>query len=235
MSSTSPSRKFRVEPVETTKKSSRRFVPQPIETTTISSKSRGSEAAASTPTRKFTPQPIETTTSSSKRRNGNSSAGSQKYVPQQVHTTKRSRHQEDEKSTSPAVDASTTEAAVPDNKVKRSFTPQLIDTAKRTRKAGDTRPAHLPSDRTDALPSSLDGLRQFRQKVLDMPPPPENTPAGILSPNISSAEARRLGIPLPRRQISQLTQSSTRQHSFRVPELECIDSSESEEDDSPCM
>lgn len=124
---------------------------------------------------------------------------------------------------------------MPDNDVKRSFAPQLIDTAKRTRKAGDTRPAHLPSDRTDALPSSLDGLRQFRQKVLDTPPPPENTPAGMLSPSVSSAEARRLGIPLPRRQISQLTQASTRQHSFRVPELECIDSSESEEEDSPCL
>lgn len=228
MSSSSPVRKFKVEPVETTTKSSRK-------TTTISSKSRGCEAVASASTKEFTPQLIETTISSSKRRKDNPSSEPRKFLPQLVNVTKRSRHPEEEKSACSTADATSTEASLPDNKVKRLFAPQLIDTAKRTRKAGDTRPAHLPSDRTDALPSSLDGLRQFRQKVLDTPPPPENTPAGMLSPTVSSAEARRIGIPLPRRQISQLTQASTRQHSFRVPELECIDSSESEEDDSPCM
>ncbi|TLD24423.1 hypothetical protein E2P81_ATG11759 [Venturia nashicola] len=234
MSSSSSVRKFKVEPVETTTKSSRRFVPQPIETTKFSSKSRASEADTSPPPRKFTPQPIETTISSSKRRNDNSPQGPRKFTPQLIHTTNRDRHPEEEKSACSTVDAAT-EASWQDNKVKRSFAPQLIDTAKRTRKAGDTRPAHLPSDRTDALPSSIDGLRQFRQRVLDTPPPPENTPAGTLSPSLSSAEARRLGIPLPRRQLSQFTQASTRQHSFRVPELECIDSSESEEGGSPCM
>ncbi|KAE9968213.1 hypothetical protein EG328_007698 [Venturia inaequalis] len=235
MSSSSPVRKFKVEPVETTTKSSRKFVPQPVETTTISSKSRRCEAVASASTKKLTPQLIETTISSSKRRKDNPSPEPRKFIPQLVNVTKRSRHPEEENSACSTADATSTEASLPDNKVKRLFAPQLIDTAKRTRKAGDTRPAHLPSDRTDALPSSLDGLRQFRQKVLDTPPPPENTPAGMLSPTVSSAEARRIGIPLPRRQISQLTQASTRQHSFRVPELECIDSSESEEDDSPCM
>jgi hypothetical protein len=236
MSSSPPIRKFKVEPVETTTKSSRRFIPKPIETTTVSSKLKASEAATSIPPRRFAPQPIETTTSSCKRRNdAQPSPEPRKFTPQLVDTTKRSHHQENEKSASAATDISSTEAAVSGTEAKRTFAPQLIDTAKRTRKAGDTRPAHLPSDRTDALPNRLDGLRQFRQNVLDAPPPPENTPAGMLSPSLSSAEARRLGIPLPKRQISQLTQASTRQHSFRVPKLECIDSSESGEDDSPSM
>jgi hypothetical protein len=112
---------------------------------------------------------------------------------------------------------------------RRRFTPQLIDTAKRTRKAGDVHPAHFPSDRTDAMPADIDGIGRFRHSNFTSLPNTANSAVNHTSTIMTSAEARRLGIPLPKRQF---TECSLRQHSFRVPELDPILSSESEEDSS---
>jgi hypothetical protein len=123
----------------------------------------------------------------------------------------------------------TSQASNPSAKpTRQKFTPQLIDTAKRTRKAGDIQPAHLLSDRTDAMPD-IDGIGRFRQRILHPPPNPSNTIIDNNNPVMTSAEARRLGIPLPKRQF---VDCNIRQHSFQVPELDPILSSESDEDSS---
>jgi hypothetical protein len=110
--------------------------------------------------------------------------------------------------------------------LRRKFAPQLVETAKRTRKAGDTGPAVLPSDKTEAIPSP--GPPKPRSKVIPTSP----VSAGIYKSEDTRAilEARRLGIPIvPERTASR---SSTRSHSFRVPELDPIESSQSEEENS---
>lgn len=110
----------------------------------------------------------------------------------------------------------------------RKFAPQLIETAKRTRKAGDTRPAILASDKTEATP--VPALSSFRESRLRSP---LMSPGNIDCDNLRDVlEARRLGIPISTRESSM---SSSRSHSFRVPDLEPIDSSQSEESGPPSL
>lgn len=107
----------------------------------------------------------------------------------------------------------------------KKFSPQLIETAQRSRKAGSTAPTLHPSDRTEATPDEALSARKAR--ILGIPPtPPVNTPTEHLSQNPLFLEIQRNcdACPLSRRR----SYFSSSQHSFRVPDLDPIESSESE-------
>ncbi|CAI9626899.1 hypothetical protein GT037_007070 [Alternaria burnsii] len=229
MVSAAPPRRFKVEPIETTVSSSkdkapadqperpkpRRFAPQPIETTTSSSKSG----------RRFAPEPVETTKRSNRR-----------FAPEPIETTTRSSRQKFakdwEEQTSPTgkFKANPMEAvAISNDQFKgalkppaKKFRPQLIETAQRHRKAGDDMPTLLPSDKTEATPDSAISARKAR--ILGIPPtPPTNTPTFDITQNPLFLEIQRNASPCRRRSYF-----SCSQHSFRVPDLDPIESSESE-------
>ncbi|MBE7180152.1 MAG: hypothetical protein INR71_02905 [Terriglobus roseus] len=217
-------RKFAVDPVETShvssrekreaeasqvKKAPRKFAVEPVETSHTTNKSDGPKP------RRFAPQPVETSHTSSKDKASKASAEKGKprrFAPQLIETSGRSSN---------SLDGLSRESSLSDtSKSTRKFAPQLIETAQRSRKAGDDGPTVLHSDRTDAF-------RYERHKPKRSGSDPlQGTAYG--DPNCTSeeiAECRRLGKPLPRRQNSG---GSTRSHSVYVPELEPIESSESE-------
>jgi hypothetical protein len=86
---------------------------------------------------------------------------------------------------------------------RRAFTPQLVEISQRSRNSTDTKPASIRTDSTDATPTS---------------------------PVVSTLEARKFGIALPRRTLSQ---SSTHSHSYKTPDLGTIESSESDSSAQP--
>ncbi|KAK7554819.1 hypothetical protein IWX49DRAFT_332051 [Phyllosticta citricarpa] len=218
---TKSTRKFAVQPVETTAKSSRRFAPEPVETTARSSKD---PPAAEPPTkRKFAPQPVETTTRSN--RNGRVANGiNSSYVAPAEASANSAGAQ-----STPQIDVDSPQA---ESRPRRKFAPQLIETAKRSRKAGDVGPTINEADRTEATPD--DGRVRSparRPRPCPMPAPPVNSPNVCVPPVPQALEARRLGIPMARSD----SLSSSRSHSFRVPDLDTIESSESDGEDTPSL
>lgn len=227
-----PVRKFAPEPLETTKKTNRRFAPEPIETTTRTSRKFAPEPIETTTksNRKFAPEPIETTKKTNRR-----------FAPEPVQTTFRSSRQkfaeEWEQQTSPKNPKPESSVISPSSNnpkytSKRSpgrFSPQLIETAQRSRKATDIGPTFYPSDKTDATP---DVISPRRARILGIAPTaPVNTPVLDVSVNPIFLEIHKghAACPLSRRR----SWFSTSQHSFRVPELDTIESSESEASSPP--
>jgi len=131
--------------------SSRRFVPVPVEETTKK-------------VRRFAPEPVETTARSrkadegSKAANGNDAvertdfAGRKRFLPTPVETTFKSSKQPGNALPTPeptpvSFPASPSPPAEESKKPRPRFAPQLIETSKRSKKAGDSRPATLPTDK----------------------------------------------------------------------------------------
>lgn len=216
MSAPLPPRRFLPQPVETTTKSKRRNAPDVDET--ISKSNRGLPAyedptEAGDPIRKRpSPLPIETTTKSNRKgavpeRTPLSDAPRIRQLPQPVETT-------------------TTNS-------RRKFSPQLIETTKRARKAGDVGPALLSTDKMEVLPG--DNYHQPRPLKVPrpgaLPLPPRNTP-------ISSTN-KVPQVPESRYSSANLSRNTARQHSFRVPDLAPIqsqpDSEESEGSNCPSL
>ena len=112
---------------------------------------------------------------------------------------------------------------------RRKFEVQMIETASRSRRAGDSSPAVRAEDKTN-------GTHSESFKVPRPPPtplqPPNNTPLA----STQSVPLAQLLKPNPNRQGSMhahyTTRANTRQHSFKVPDLEAIDSSESSPTDA---
>ncbi|KAF2467582.1 uncharacterized protein BDR25DRAFT_234342 [Lindgomyces ingoldianus] len=199
------SRRLAPEPVGTTERSSRRLAPQPVETTVKSCCNKDTQQLTGNTGRRFKPEPIETIASSSRKQEGDR--------PRIVEQSSSKLKEEEQK------------------REPRRFAPQLIETAKRSRKAGDTNPAILPSDKTEAIPGdSTQSLKKTR--IQPAPAPPENTPIAPTTQNPLFLEIERGCSPLLRRRLS--SRSSTRSHhSFRVPELDPIESSESDGSNPP--
>lgn len=210
-------RKFAPEPVETSTKTNRRFAPQPVETTKSTNRKFAPEPVETTSrkVRRFAPEPVETTTASSKdsrrrfAKEWDENTSPRKFKPEPLETTSRANKRQPP---SP-----------------RKFPPQLIETAQRSRRTGDATPALLPSDKTEATPdSSVISARKAR--ILGISPtPPNNTPTIDLSQNPLFLEIQRSELPPSRRR----SWFSCSQHSFRVPDLEPIESSESEASSPP--
>ena len=160
---------------------------------------------------------METTTRSNQKKIGNEEEG-------------RTLRDDPQTGTSPT---ETTESPPPtEERPRRKFAPQLIETAKRSRKAGDTSPAILPSDKTEATPGE-NSQSSRKTRIRPAPAPPENTPTSSLGHASQFWEIRRSASPLAVRQNSR--GSSRSHHSFRIPHLEPIESSESEESNPPSL
>ncbi len=200
----------------------RRFAPQPIETSTRSSKGKQKESNTEIekPCRKFAPEPIETTTRTHR-----------KFAPQPIETTARSNRRSEPipivitpRSSSRKKFADEWEQqTILSPKKSKKFPPQLIETAQRSRKATDTTPTVSPLEGTDTGAEEVISARQAR--ILGIPPtPPTNTPTIELSQNPLFLEIQQRASPLARRR----SYFSCSQHSFRIPDLDPIESSESE-------
>lgn len=200
------------EPLETTTKSRRKV--EPVETSTRSNRKHdqddGKEPADITnqaPKRRFLPQPVETSVKSSRDRPA-------------VRPAPEPTPEPSPKDTTPP-------PAEKPPKPRRKFAPQLIETTKRTKRAGDKAPATLPTDKTDITPGT-NHIYLPRRKVRPPPVPlaPGNTP-------VASAVDVKSFPPAPRRQGSMKphnnTRRSTRLNSFQL-DLDTIPSSESSGD-----
>jgi len=143
---TPPRRRFDPTPIEETVKKVRKFAVEPVETTTRSSKENAHKGEGSTakeesaPKRRFLPEPVETTYKSSKAHNINS-LPTPELTP--VVTIDRSPAPKGTPDTPPAEETP---------KPRRKFTPQLIESSKRSKRAGSSGPATLPTDKTDITP-----------------------------------------------------------------------------------
>ncbi|KAF2204189.1 hypothetical protein GQ43DRAFT_469305 [Delitschia confertaspora ATCC 74209] len=149
-----------------------------------------------------------------------------RFRPEPVETIVRSSRKEDKdepRSVKPTRESK--EDVVP--KPRRRFAPQLIETAKRSRKAGDS---PLPFDKMETI---AEGSRTPRRGRHLVPAPPENTPMCELSRNPIFLEMKQAAALSFSRNSSR---GSTRsQHSFRIPELDPIESSQSEESTPPSL
>ena len=235
-----PPRRFQPEPLETTTKSSRkdaqdvtenahkkprRFAPELSDMSIISSKDHAAEhGEIRKPPRKFVPEPVETTKSSRKVHEDTSVGNTKKkFSPQLVETSTASNRKEGlSKSRDGSAEGGSKKS---DSGKPRKFSPQLMETSKRSRKSGDELPVVLQSDRTDVVPGAIDP-EPPRPHTRTPPVAPQNT----IAVDPPSLQHLGLGHDVHTRSSSH---SSNRQHSFRVPELDPIESSCSEEDSNP--
>ncbi|KAJ8115469.1 hypothetical protein OPT61_g2880 [Boeremia exigua] len=249
---TKTNRRFAPEPMETTQRSNRRFAPEPLETTTKTNRKFIPEPSETTQrsNRRFAPEPIETTQSTNCRFAPEPTETTQKkvrrFAPEPIETSSASSRDSrrkfakewDEKISPRRFKPEPVEISSRGNKTHlpspRKFTPQLIESAQRSRKAGDVTPALLPSDKTEATPESR-AVSARKARILGISPtPPNNTPTIDLPQNPLSCnplflEIQRSELPPSRRR----SWFSCSQHSFRVPDLEPIESSESEGSSPP--
>jgi hypothetical protein len=119
--------------VETTVKKVRRFAVEPVETITRSNKQdEGQKGAVVEQDKKDMPPP--------KRR----------FVPEPVETTFKSNRQPVNALPTPEPTPVSIPPKFPPKetpKSRRRFVPELIETSRRSKRAGDTRPATLPTDK----------------------------------------------------------------------------------------
>lgn len=240
MAPEAPPRRFAPTPVETTSKSSKQITPsqpaprkfaiEPIESTSKSSKNQETKDTLAKAPRKFSVEPVETSSKHGGLKDEPTSRPKSRFAPQPIETsTKSSRSSAstplDDEATSPK---STKSSINSDKPPRRKFAPELIDTAKRTRKATDDGPAHLPTDKTDIIPAHTSGSqRPSKAAGNDTMPFPKLQPHHLPLPH----ELRRDRSPRGRSD----SRSSMRSHSFRLPDLETIESSESEPSNPPSL
>jgi hypothetical protein len=222
-------RKFAVEPMEMTTKTNRRFAPEPVETTTKSN-------------RKFAPVPVETSQRDNRKSSPDTkdstsfpftSQPTESAAKSPISPSRQRFAEEWGQQPSPRrpkiqpLGTTSSSNRKPKPILKRSsgkFSPQLIETAQRHRKASDNVPALYPSDKTDATP---DFVSARKARILGISPSaPVNSPAieVIQNPLFLEIQQGHASCPLARRR----SYFSASEHSFRVPDLDTIESSESE-------
>ncbi|KAJ9631846.1 hypothetical protein H2203_000246 [Taxawa tesnikishii (nom. ined.)] len=234
-----PARKFAVEPVETSSKSSRnnheqdashnaprKFAVEPVETTTKSSKDKAEENAPKKAPRKFAVQPVETSTKSSKKQEEQARKLGSRFAPQPIETTRSTNRRLSPPDKDEPLSPTSKAPEVTSNPPRRKFAPQLVDTSKRTRKNNDPGSTLRPSDKTDFTPGS------------------EKRPLVHRDVSLLTAQEGSQRLPLPherRRETSPFglarsnSRHSNRSHSFRLPDLDTIESSESEPSNPPSL
>ena len=242
-------RRFAVEPVETTTESSRdkqaqsteqeekpkprRFAPQAVEHTTKSSKETRQqpvEQDEKPKPRRFAPQVVEESHKSSKDKAEPEKKAHVKFKPEPVSVTYGSttKSQHDDKS-----DVANGE---PEKQATRKFVPILLDTAKRSRRADDSNPVVSQADKTE-YGHQLHAKEHRRHITGSETSSEEGTEESIqpTSPSLEhSSELRRQVSPMdgsPGQRPGCLTNMRT--HSFRMPDLDTIESSESDRDSNP--
>jgi len=263
MAATPPPRRFKIEPIETSKTSSkdraeveepkpvRRFAPDPVETVTRSNRKFAPipEETSSRTNHRFAPEPLETTHKTNRKLESEPSevaqttdhssppespatpdialpspsrqrfaqewgqeASPRRFKPEPLATTKSNNRRN-----RPGLN--TIQGRRPGR-----FSPQLIETAQRFRKANDNVPALYPSDKTDATPGKMSARKA---RILGISPSaPVNSPNIDVTQNPLFLEVQKgyASCPLARRR----SYFDSSEHSFRIPELDTIESSESE-------
>lgn len=225
-SATKATRRFKVEPVETIKKThhtkdgndgdvdkpkpKRRFAPQPVETSEKSSRRARPDQSSKQPEtrRRFTPEAVEV---EPRRRRGQPSdtdetppqPSRRKFAPQPVESSTRRRRKassEDENEEAPVSRQSTG-----GSNSGRRFSPELLETARGSFRKESSRSSRCATtDQTDGAPETTASLS------------PDHAESPLLHESRFSA--------------ANLARKQSRQHSFVVPELPCIDSDSTGED-----
>jgi hypothetical protein len=210
---------------ETPQSTRRRYTPDLVETTTTISRKKPSEAnkesEALQTRRRFVPAPIETTTKSNRSKHAPATVGSQsepqrrKFAPEPVETSVRRRRKQNTEEDPEASSSDEKSAPRSSHSISspRKFSPELIETARGSFKKGDSSPRPSRSETTD-LPIAV-------PRYLRPPLAPSNTP--------SHSDAEVPQIHESRFSAASLARRQTRQHSFIIPELPCIESDSSEE------
>ncbi|KAL5121285.1 hypothetical protein ACEQ8H_000753 [Pleosporales sp. CAS-2024a] len=234
-----PVRRFAPEPVEATTKTNRKFVPEPVETTVKTNRNFSPEPVETTQrtSRRFAPDPVDVETS--RRTNAPSPPDALEILVKSPLSPSRQRFAEEwgqqpfPRRFKPEPLATTSSKnRRPKPTLRRApgkFSPQLIDTAQRSRKATDNSPALYPSDKTDATP---DAISRRRARILGISPSaPVNSPSVDVtaSPLFLEVQKGYASCPLSRRR----SYFSSSEHSFRIPDLDPIESSESEASTPP--
>ncbi|KAI9819459.1 MAG: hypothetical protein M1827_006907 [Pycnora praestabilis] len=186
-----------------------RILPEPIESTTKSNRNGSqTESEHEKPKRRFFPEPIESSTKTSKDKPQQESASSSsdkprpRFLPEPIESSTKTN--------------------------RRKFAPQLIETTKRTRKAGDPAPAALVANKVGRTPEDSEQRdRMYNRRLGILPLSPEIMPRSR-SPDIAQVHELR-------RAPADRERETNRRHSFITPSLPTIESSESERsDDSNC-
>ncbi|KAI8955182.1 hypothetical protein F4801DRAFT_587030 [Xylaria longipes] len=184
------------------------------------------------PIRRFAPVPIETTFDSYRVANKNPHGPAPEPTPDPSPTASQSSS-----TFSPAVAPMASEAVQakePEKKPGRRFAPQLIETTKRTWRAGQEGPATKPTDKTDITPGTNHIYAPKPKRTngaLGAPRPGKSSTGNTGLAHASASDDEALARFLtPRRQQSMKARSntrrSTRTNSYH-PELDTILSSES--------
>lgn len=213
----------------------RSFAPEPIETSSKSSRSSKSSSDSSSddelapslphemtlgppsgnqepPKRRFAPQPVESSTRISRSN------------PRKDSSSNSSSSSSDDDFSGPLLPHETTLGPPPPPKpTRRRFAPQLLETAKRSRKSGDKTPAVQQTDKTNVAsgdtPRSTTGTASPNLRVTISTPDSKEG-----SPRRTPSRAQEHVKQRPNSRVM------SRQHSFKVPSLPDIDSSGSEEE-----
>ena len=235
----------------------RKFAPEPVETTSKSSKDRKSSDVEKPKTRRFAPEPVETSKKSSRGRSQDQDEKPRRFAPQPVGMTQSSsrdkkpsnvphiRFTPEPFSTLHASNRKHSNGMTPhdkesDQKTVRKFAPILLDTAQRSRRSSDSKHALDDSDRTEhghALHA-----REHRRHIVGHATPFADSDSDVDMSEASEAgnnraldlvalaanpELKRAASPLDGRP-RPASRFSERSHSFRLPDLDTIESSESE-------
>jgi hypothetical protein len=231
----------------------RRFAPQPVETSAKSSKDKKPAQDDQQKPRRFAPEPMETSSRSSR---GNSADTMDKpkpksrFAPQPIETThggNRGRqkqgaaHIKFDLRTFAGQGSSSKKAGTavaphePEPKTVRKFTPILLDTAKRSRRANDHNDASLSIANRTEFGHRLAATEHRRHITGDVTPAVETSDNDTEMKDAGKLDASKLDHGLRLRPLSPMDggprpqgRFTERSHSFRCPELDTIESSESE-------
>jgi hypothetical protein len=235
-------RRFAPQPVETSAKSSRdkkpaqddqqkprRFAPEPMETSSRSSRGNSTDTVDKPkPKSRFAPQPIETTQSSSR--------GRQKQGAPHIKFDLRTFAAQGSSSKKAGTAVAPHDQEPTDGpKTVRKFTPILLDTAKRSRRANDNSNASLSIANRTEFGYNLAAKEHRRHITGDVTPAVESSDSDAEMKDAGKLDASKLDHSLRLRPLSPMDGGSRpqgrfteRSHSFRCPELDTIESSESE-------
>ncbi|KAJ1338577.1 hypothetical protein MN608_01437 [Microdochium nivale] len=249
----SPAAEPQAEPPALAPKPKRRFAPQLVEETVKSSSSKKKQTDVSTktmrdastqvmdtempdapqttappnntkPARRFVPVPIETTFDSY-RVGRNPHGPTAELTPDPSPTTPHAPVNDFDDRLGAA--QNTPEE---DKKPKRRFAPQLIETSRRTKKAGQDGPATKPTDKTDITPGTNHIYVQKPKRVASAAARPSSSTGNAASAASDDEVSSSPRFHPPRRQQSMKphpnTRRGTRTNLFQL-ELETIVSSES--------
>ncbi len=257
MSSSTPPRRFAPEHIEHSTKSSRqpgqkeepakkprRFVPELVEESAKSSKDANqqqNESESAPKPRRFAPEVIEEGQTSSKDRPRDAKKGHVKFLPEPISTEYGSNRKPKR---SLGSDTSSTMEMDDPEPTPRKFTPILLDTARRSRRAGDSKPAISQSDKTEYAYHLHQNEHWQRMKEQRSGPVTSSSPMSTDDHAVDSDQASMIANDQsPQlRDLSPLDGSTPkrasclapdRRHSFRMPDLDTIDSSQSERDSNP--